>query len=86
MTDVKDLVLTLVRPLVNHPEQVSIEVTQSEQFMEYNLSVAPDDIGRVIGKQGRVVKAIRTIVYSIRTDEPKKVRLNILEHATSEEA
>jgi predicted RNA-binding protein YlqC (UPF0109 family) len=47
--------------------------------MEYNLTVAPEDIGRIIGKQGRVAKAIRTIVYSVRTKEPKKVRLNILD-------
>ncbi|MGY3766876.1 KH domain-containing protein [Vagococcus vulneris] len=86
MTDAKDLVLTIVRPLVSQPEKVSLEVSESDAFMEYNLSVAPEDIGRIIGKQGRVVTAIRTIVYSIRTDEPKRVRLNILEHATSENA
>ncbi len=79
MTDVKDLVLTIVRPLVSQPESVHLEVAEGDQFMEYNLTVAPDDIGRIIGKQGRVAKAIRTIVYSVRTEEPKKVRLNILD-------
>ncbi|MDU1982908.1 MAG: KH domain-containing protein, partial [Enterococcus casseliflavus] len=39
----------------------------------------PEDIGRIIGKQGRVAKAIRTIVYSVRTNGPKKVRLNIID-------
>lgn len=79
MTDVKELVLTIVRPLVSHPEQVTLEIVESKDFYEYNLSVHPDDIGRIIGKQGRVAKAIRTIVYSVRVKGPKKVRLNILD-------
>ena len=79
MTDVKDLVLTIVHPLVSQPENVHLEITEGDQYMEYNLTVAPEDIGRIIGKQGRVAKAIRTIVYSVRTKGPKKVRLNILD-------
>jgi predicted RNA-binding protein YlqC (UPF0109 family) len=42
--------------------------------------VAPEDIGRIIGKQGRVAKAIRTIVYGVRMNTPKKVRLNIVDN------
>ncbi|WP_122646601.1 KH domain-containing protein [Enterococcus mediterraneensis] len=79
MTDLKDLVLTIVRPLVTYPDQVTLDVVESDDFYEYNLSVAPEDIGRIIGKQGRVAKAIRTIVYGVRTQGPKKVRLNILD-------
>lgn len=79
MTDVKDLVLAIVTPLVTHPEQIELEIAESSEFLEYNLKLAPEDIGRVIGKQGRVAKAIRTIVYSVRTDGPKKVRLNIVD-------
>ncbi|MFC4709235.1 KH domain-containing protein [Enterococcus eurekensis] len=79
MKDLKELVLTIVRPLVTNPEQVLLEVVESEDFYEYNLTVAPEDIGRIIGKQGRVAKAIRTIVYGVRTEGPKKVRLNILD-------
>ena len=80
MTDLRDLVLTIVRPLVTHPDAVKLEIEESRDFMEYNLTVAPEDIGRVIGKQGRVAKAIRTIVYGVRTEGPKKVRLNILDN------
>lgn len=79
MKDLSELVLTIVRPLVTHPEQVQLEVVESNDFYEYNLTVAPEDIGRIIGKQGRVAKAIRTIVYSVRVNGPKKVRLNILD-------
>ncbi|WP_270596361.1 KH domain-containing protein [Enterococcus asini] len=80
MTDLRDLVLTIVRPLVTHPDAVKLEIEESRDFMEYNLTVAPEDIGRVIGKQGRVAKAIRTIVYGVHTEGPKKVRLNILDN------
>lgn len=79
MTDVKELVLTIVRPLVSHPEQIKLEIEESDSFLEYNLSLSPEDIGRVIGKQGRVAKAIRTIVYSVRLEGSKKVRLNIVD-------
>lgn len=77
--DVKDLVLTIVKPLVEHPEEVNLTIDESTDFMEYNLSVHPEDIGRVIGKQGRIIKAIRTVVYSVRVEGNKKVRLNILD-------
>ncbi|MGM0157672.1 RNA-binding protein [Enterococcus sp. AZ191] len=80
MKDLSELVLTIVRPLVTHPEQVQLEVVESNDFYEYNLTVAPADIGRIIGKQGRVAKAIRTIVYGVRLNAPKKVRLNIVDN------
>ena len=54
-------------------------MVESEDLFEYNLTVAPEDIGRIIGKQGRVAKAMRTIVYGVRTNGPKKVRLNIID-------
>lgn len=79
MTDVKELVLTIVRPLVSQPEQIELKIEESADFLEYNLTVSPEDIGRIIGKQGRVAKAIRTIVYSVRIEGPKKVRLNIVD-------
>ncbi len=79
MADVKELILTIVRPLVSQPEAVSLEIEESTDFLEYNLTAGKEDIGRIIGKQGRVAKAIRTIVYSVRIDGPKKVRLNILD-------
>jgi len=79
MADVKELNLTIVRPLISQPEAVSLEIEESTDFLEYNLTVAKEDIERIIGRQGRVAKAIRTIVYSVRIDGPKKVRLNILD-------
>ncbi|MDR1521780.1 MAG: KH domain-containing protein [Streptococcaceae bacterium] len=77
--NVKDLVLAIVTPLITKPEAIKLEVTELEDFIEYNLSVDQEDIGRVIGKQGRVIKAIRTLAYSVRTSNPKKIRINIID-------
>lgn len=77
--DVKQLILTIVKPLVNNPDGVEITVQQDDRFLNFNLSVAPEDVGRVIGKRGRVAQAIRTIVYSIRLDNDVRIRLNIVD-------
>lgn len=77
MPDIKELILTMVMPLVEHQDDVNIEVKETNEFMEYHLSVNPEDVGRIIGKQGRVARSIRTIVYSVRTKQAKRVRLLI---------
>ena len=77
MPDIQELILTMIKPLVEFKDEVSIEIKETNEFFEYHLKVNPEDIGRVIGKQGRVAKAIRTIVYSVRTKQSKRVRLVI---------
>ncbi|WP_027107529.1 KH domain-containing protein [Lacticigenium naphthae] len=77
MTDIKELICTIVKPLVSYPDDIAIQVSESDEFHEYNLSVHSDDVGRIIGKKGRIAKAIRTIVYSVRTEDNKRVRLTI---------
>ena len=77
MPDIRELILEIVQPLVDFPDDVTIEVAESDEFLEYTLRVNSEDIGRVIGKQGRVARAIRTIVYSVRTRNQKRVRLSI---------
>lgn len=77
--DVKQLLQTIVEPLVTAPEQVKVTIDQDEFYLKLNLFVAPEDIGRVIGKHGRMASAIRTIIYSVRLDEPKEIRLNIVD-------
>ena len=59
---------------VNQPDEVSLEIIEGEEFMEYHLKVADGDIGRIIGRQGRIIQAIRTVVYFVPV-EGKKVRL-----------
>lgn len=77
MPDIQELILTMIKPLVEFKDEVSIEIKETNEFFEYHLKVNPEDVGRVIGKQGRVAKAIRTIVYSVRTKQSKRVRLVI---------
>ncbi|HAJ69687.1 MAG: KH domain-containing protein [Alkalibacterium sp.] len=78
-TEMRDLIRTIVEPLVSHPEDVKLELKDTDDFHEYLLSVHSDDVGRVIGKRGRIAKAIRSIVYSIQFDGPKRVRLTIVD-------
>ena len=77
MPDIQELILTMIKPLVEFKDEVSIEIKETSEFFEYHLKVNPEDVGRIIGKQGRVAKAIRTIVYSVRTKQSKRVRLVI---------
>lgn len=81
MTDqeMRELIQTIVEPLVSHPDDVKLELKDTADFHEYLLSVHQDDVGRVIGKKGRIAKAIRAIVYSIQFDGPKRVRLTIVD-------
>ncbi|MFC4409240.1 KH domain-containing protein [Chungangia koreensis] len=68
----EQLIQTIVKPLVDHPEEVRIEKDENASRIVYKLSVHPEDMGKVIGKQGRVAKAIRTIVYSAANSHHKK--------------
>ncbi|KRM94017.1 KH domain-containing protein [Loigolactobacillus rennini] len=79
MTDVKELILTIVQPLVTYPDDIKLVERETERFHEYDLQVNHEDIGRIIGKHGRVAQAIRTIVYSVKVPGNKRVRLNIIE-------
>ncbi|GFH40775.1 KH domain-containing protein [Lactococcus insecticola] len=72
--DVQELVLTIVKPLTTDPDAVKIDVVDGEEFTEFHLHVADQDMGRIIGKQGRIIQAIRTIVYSVPVSG-QKVRL-----------
>ena len=72
--DVQELVLTIVKPLTTEPDLVRIDIVDGEEFIEFHLHVAEQDMGRIIGKQGRIIQAIRTIVYSVPV-EGKKISL-----------
>lgn len=74
------LIEAIVKPLVDFPEDVQIERQEEKSRITYKLSVNKGDIGKIIGKQGRVAKAIRTVVYAhAQTAEKKKVFLEISE-------
>jgi len=73
----KELVEVIAKALVNEPEQVVVTETESERETFLTLTVAPEDMGKVIGKQGRIAKAIRTVVKVAASREDKKATLDI---------
>ncbi|MFY4773862.1 KH domain-containing protein [Metabacillus sp. RGM 3146] len=71
------LIETIVKALVDHPDKVRVTAEDRDHQIAYQLSVHENDIGKVIGKQGRVAKAIRTVVYAAGTQSPKRILLEI---------
>ncbi len=74
----KELIETIVTPLVDHPEDIVIERREEDSKIVYHLTVNEQDVGKVIGKNGRIAKAIRTIVYSSKPENNKRVYLDIM--------
>ncbi|AFC31908.1 hypothetical protein PM3016_5190 [Paenibacillus mucilaginosus 3016] len=74
----KDLVTVIAKRLVDHPDEVRVNRTEDERSITYELSVHPDDVGKVIGKQGRIAKALRTVVTSAAVKESKRVSVEIV--------
>ncbi|MBR7552858.1 KH domain-containing protein [Allobacillus sp. GCM10007491] len=74
----KALIETIVHPLVDHPDQVEVTVEETNEKIRYHLTVHSDDVGKVIGKNGRIAKAIRTVVYAAGSDTNKRVYLDIM--------
>ena len=75
----KELVLFLAKHLVNHPDQVEVKETHGDTASVLELKVAKEDLGRVIGKQGRTAKSIRTILNAAASRTNRKVVLEIVE-------
>jgi len=76
---VKELVEHLAKALVDHPEQVEVREIEDERAIVLELRVAVEDMGKVIGKQGRIAKAIRTVVNAAALKENKRVLVEIVE-------
>ena len=75
----KELVEVIAKSLVEHPDEVVVTETENEKTILVELRVAPSDIGKVIGKQGRIAKAIRSVVKAASSKEEKKVVVEILQ-------
>ena len=73
----KELVEVMAKALVEHPEEVSVTETEKNGDTIVELKVAPSDMGKVIGKQGRIAKAIRSVVKAAASKEEKKVVVEI---------
>lgn len=77
--DVKDLVQEIAKALVDIPDQVSVNEVQGEQATILELRVAPGDLGKVIGKQGRTARSIRTLLGAVGMKFNRRFSLEILE-------
>jgi predicted RNA-binding protein YlqC (UPF0109 family) len=75
----KDLVEAISKALVDHPEEVQVRVIEGEQVIVFELHVHPTDLGKVIGRQGRTAKSIRTILGAAGMKLKKRFTLEILE-------
>ena len=75
----KELVEAIARALVDHPDHVEVNAVEGEQVTVLELRVDPTDLGKVIGRQGRTAKSIRTILGAAGMKLKKRLTLEILE-------
>ncbi|MDO4292625.1 MAG: KH domain-containing protein [Eubacteriales bacterium] len=73
----KELVEVIAKALVDHPDEVAVTEKESGKSLTVELHVAPSDMGKVIGKQGRIAKAIRTVVKAAAMEDNQKVDVEI---------
>ncbi|WP_217597675.1 KH domain-containing protein [Cohnella sp. GbtcB17] len=74
----EQLIRVIAQALVDHPEVVRIQVKEVARGLVYELTVHPGDVGKVIGKQGRIAKALRTVVSSAAVKTHKRVIVDIV--------
>jgi len=74
----KELVEILAKALVDQPERVTVDLVEKEKSIVIELKVAPEDMGKIIGKQGRIARAIRTVVKAAATRHKKRVLVEIV--------
>ncbi len=77
MTDLKQTLHNIAAAIVDNPDEVVVVCNETETTLNLTLSVAPDDMGMVIGKGGRIAKAIRMVIKAAAADYPKKVNVDI---------
>lgn len=74
----KELVELIAKSLVDHPDEVHVTESTRDHTVVYQLTVAQGDAGKIIGKQGRIAKAIRTVVAAAALREDKRVTVDIM--------
>ena len=75
----KEILELIITNLVDNKDAVSIEEVEQEKSVTYKVTVSKDDMGKVIGKQGRVARSIRTVMKSISAKEGKKVNIEFVD-------
>ena len=77
MADLKATLTDIAKAIVDSPDEVSVSQTEDENAITLVLSVAPDDMGMVIGKHGKIAKAIRSLIKAAAGNTHKKVNVDI---------
>jgi predicted RNA-binding protein YlqC (UPF0109 family) len=77
--ELKELLEYLAKSLVDHPEDVDVVATETDNTVVLELRVAQDDIGKVIGKQGRIARALRTVVKASAIKNGKRALVEIVD-------
>ena len=78
MPELKQTLADIAKALVDDPESVVVAAQEDDGFVTLTLSVAPDDMGKVIGRQGRIAKEIRTIIKSVAQRKGQRVNVEII--------
>jgi uncharacterized protein len=74
----KDLVEYLVKSLADHPQEVVLTEREEEDMVILELKISTEDLGRIIGKNGNTINAIRTVIQTAASSSKKKVKLDVL--------
>jgi len=77
------LIENLIKRLVNQPDEVQVTQNEGDQTDVFELKVAKEDMGRVIGKKGRIIEALRTIVFAFGVKQKKRCLLQLIEEEES---
>ena len=77
MADLENLVLVLARSLVEDPDKVEVSGTESDSRVELEIRVAPEDMGKIIGRGGRTIRAIRTVTKAASVRVGKRVNVEV---------
>ena len=77
MSSLQETLLDIAKAIVDSPEEVQVTAEEDERSITLTLTVAPDDMGMVIGRHGRIAKAIRTVIKAAAVNSGKKVNVDI---------
>ncbi len=75
----KEFIEYIAKTLVDNPDEVHVNAIEGEKSIILELKVAQDDIGKIIGKQGRIARSLRSLLGAIATKEDKRINLHILD-------
>lgn len=75
----KEFVAYLIKNLVDQPQAVNVEIIEGEQGTVIEVKVSPEDVGKIVGRQGRTIKALRTITMTVGARVGRRVRLDVVQ-------